>query len=97
MIFTDINQLQPVTRHARSPHALGHMPFAITLMAKLAKKSRSAPDELLEMWREGGTDLQEPWITPLLVREQQTCVDNPEALTLLATLSMLPRAQNMVI
>jgi tetratricopeptide (TPR) repeat protein len=60
-------------------------------MAKLAKKSRSAPDELLEMWREGGTDLQEAMDHSIgLSVSSKLVADNPEALTLLATLSMLP-------
>jgi hypothetical protein len=72
-------------------HALGHMPYAVTLMATLGKKSKSSPEELLTMWRTSGTDLQEGINHCIsLSVNSKLVVDNPEALELLATLSMLP-------
>jgi tetratricopeptide (TPR) repeat protein len=92
MIYTDIDPTA-----AANPalddllQALGHMPFAITLMATLGKKSKSRPDELLSMWHKGGTDLQEGMSHCIgLSVDSKLVTDNPEALTLLAMLSMLP-------
>jgi tetratricopeptide (TPR) repeat protein len=95
-IYTDIDPT--VAAHSALYdllHALGNMPFAITLMATLAKKSKSSPDELLKMWRKGGTDMlskpQEGMNHCISLSVDSKLVsDNPEALTLLATLSMLP-------
>ena len=36
---------------------LGHMPFAVTLMARLAKESRSSAEELLLAWSKDGPDI----------------------------------------
>jgi tetratricopeptide (TPR) repeat protein len=92
IIYTDIDPTA-----AENPalddllRALGHMPFAVTLMATLGKKSKSPPDELLSMWSEGGTDLQEGMNHCIgLSVDSKLVTDNPDALTLLAILSMLP-------
>ena len=37
--------------------ALGHMPFAVTLMANLGKRGKSTANELLETWYTSGTDM----------------------------------------
>ena len=36
---------------------LGHMPFAVTLMARLAKEGGSTAKELLSAWSEYGPDI----------------------------------------
>jgi tetratricopeptide (TPR) repeat protein len=96
LIYTDIDPA--AIDHPALPDllcALDHMPFAITLMATMGKKSKSPPDELLKMWHEGGTDmLSEPeegmnHCISLSV-DNEYVAGNPEASTLLATLSMLP-------
>ena len=37
--------------------ALGHMPFAVTLMAKLGMESQSTAKDLLDAWSESGPDI----------------------------------------
>lgn len=75
--------------------AVGHMPYAVTLMATLGKKSKSSPDELLTIWSTSGTDMQEAMNHCISLSVNSKLVaDNPEAMELLATLSMLPEGAN---
>ena len=78
--------------------ALGHMPFAITLMANLGKRGKSTANELLEMWYTSGTDMLSVMNSPKrsMNRSISLSVDSefvkqdPNALPLLAILSLLP-------
>ena len=78
--------------------ALGHMPFAVTLMANLGKRGKSTAQELLEMWCTSGTDMLSVTDSPEtnMNRSISLSVDNkfvkqnPDALVLLAILSLLP-------
>ena len=78
--------------------ALGHMPFAVTLMAKLGKETHSSAQRLLESWNKSGTNMISSPNTPeenmnrsinLSVESSLVKTDH-HALTLLAALSMLP-------
>ena len=75
---------------------LGHMPFAITLMARLAKEGRSTAKELLYAWSEYGPDILPEHHEQSMNRSISLSVDsylvkqNPKALLLLKTLSCLP-------
>ncbi len=78
--------------------ALGYLPFAVTLMAKLGRKSRSSARALLEEWSRVGTEM----ISHLSAAEDNMnrtislSVDrnfvqqDPDAMLLLSTLSLLP-------
>ena len=78
--------------------ALGHMPFAVTLMANLGKRGKSTANELLEMWYTSGTDVLSVTNSPekSMNRSISFSVDSdfvkrdPNALPLLAVLSLLP-------
>ncbi len=78
--------------------ALGHMPFAVTLMAKLGKKSRSLAKELHGEWSEVGTEMLSHSSSPEnnMNRSISLSVDrdfvqqNTDALLLLSTLCLLP-------
>jgi tetratricopeptide (TPR) repeat protein len=78
--------------------ALGHMPFAVTLMANLGKRGKSTGKELLETWNKSGTDMLSVTNPPekSMNRSISLSVDsdfvkrNPDALLLLAILSLLP-------
>ena len=78
--------------------ALGHMPFAVTLMANLGKRGKSTAKELLEMWYTSGTDMLSVTNSPekSMNRSISLSVDSefvkqdPNALPLLAILSLLP-------
>jgi tetratricopeptide (TPR) repeat protein len=78
--------------------ALGHMPFAVTLMANLGKRGKSTANELLEMWYTSGTDMLSVTNSPekSMNRSISLSVDcefvkqDPNALPLLAILSLLP-------
>ena len=99
-IYTDIDPT--AADHPALPHlldALGHMPYAVTLMATLGTKSMCAPDELLELWQKGGTKMLSNREVGMdhcigLSVNSTLVTDNPEALILLATLSMLPAGTN---
>ncbi len=77
---------------------LGYLPFAVTLMAKLGKKSRSSAKNLSQEWSHVGTGMISPSNSPEdnLNRIISLSVDSgfvqqdPGALALLATLSLLP-------
>jgi tetratricopeptide (TPR) repeat protein len=78
--------------------ALGHMPFAVTLMANLGKRSKSTAKDLLDTWYTSGTDMISVTNSPekSMNRSISLSVDSefmkqdPDALLLLAILSLLP-------
>ena len=75
---------------------LGHMPFAITLMARLAKEGLSTAKELILAWSENGPDILPKHHEQNMNRSISLSVDsslmkqNPQALLLLNILSCLP-------
>ena len=97
-IFHDINpssKNDPNVDHLLA--ALGHMPFAVTLMANLGKRGKSTVNELLEMWYTSGTDMLS--VTNSLEKSMNRSISlsvdsefvkqDPNALPLLAILSLL--------
>ncbi|KAF8346318.1 hypothetical protein F5887DRAFT_1061292 [Amanita rubescens] len=76
--------------------ALGHMPYAITLLAKQSTKSGLPPDVLLEEWQKLGPDslsgeLKKRMNTSIEFSvESRSMYEDPNAQTLLAILSQLP-------
>ena len=76
--------------------ALGHMPYALTLLAKQSDKSGLLPDVLLEEWQKLGPDslageLKNQMNTSIeLSVESRLMTKDPNAQTLLAILSQLP-------
>ena len=76
--------------------ALGRMPFAVTLMAKLGLESQSSATELLDAWTESGPDLLSNDPDQSMNRSIGLSVEsdlvkrNPNAILLLAILSLLP-------
>ena len=98
-IFHDINPSSKNDPNVdRLLAALGHMPFAVTLMANLGKRGKSTANELLEMWYISGTDMLSVRNSPekSMNRSISLSVDSefvkqdPNALPLLAILSLLP-------
>ena len=81
---------------ARLLTALGRMPFAITLMAKLGVESQSSAKVLLDAWSESGPDLLSNDPEQSMNRSIGLSVEsdlvqrNPNAIFLLAILSLLP-------
>jgi len=74
-------------------HVLGHLPYAITLMATLGKRSLSSPERLLERWNEAGTDMlskAQGGMDHSIELSLQFVADSPNAIMLLQVLSMLP-------
>ena len=75
---------------------LGHMPFAVTLMARLAKEGLSTAKELILAWSENGPDILPDHHEQNMNRSISLSVDsnlmkqNPQALLLLSILSCLP-------
>jgi len=75
---------------------LGYMPFAVTLMAKLAKEGKSTAKELLDAWLESGPDILSDMPEQSMNRSISLSVEsdlvkrNPNAIALLALLSLLP-------
>ena len=75
---------------------LGHMPFAVTLMARLAKEGDSTAKELILAWSENGPDILPDHHEQNMNRSISLSVDsnlmkqNPQALLLLNILSCLP-------
>jgi len=98
-IFHDIN---PSSKNDpdvdRLLSVLGHMPFAVTLMANLGKRGKSTANELLETWYTSGTDMLSVTNSPenSMNRSISLSVDSEfvkqdsNALPLLAILSLLP-------
>ena len=78
--------------------ALSHMPFAIKLVAKLGKTSKSSPEALLKDWRKYGPGMlaldesveDSISLSIGLSMNSKTIVKNESARTLLSTLAMLP-------
>ena len=75
--------------------ALGYMPFAVTLMAKLGVEGHSTAKDLLEDWLESGPDIfsdpeQSMNRSIRLSVESDLVKRNPNAIALLAILSLLP-------
>jgi tetratricopeptide (TPR) repeat protein len=75
--------------------ALGYMPFAVTLVAKLGVEGHSTAKDLLEDWLESGPDIfsdpeQSMNHSIRLSVESDLMKRNPNAITLLAILSLLP-------
>jgi len=98
-IFHDINpSLKNDPNVDRLLAALGHMPFAVTIMANLGKRGKSTANELLETWYTSGTDMLSVTNSPekSMNRSISLSVDSefvkqdPDALLLLAILSLLP-------
>ena len=81
---------------ARLLTALGRMPFAVTLMAKLGLESQSSAKDLLDAWSESGPDLLSSDPDRSMNRSIELSVkshlvqQNPNAILLLAILSLLP-------
>jgi len=78
--------------------ALGHMPFAVTLMANLGKEGKSTAMELLKAWSKFGPDilpdqldLEQSMNQSISLSVDSDLVNqNPNALLLLKILSLLP-------
>jgi len=81
---------------ARLLAALGHMPFAVTLMANLGKQGQSKAKELLDAWYKRGPDILDDRHEESMNRSISLSVDsdlvkqNSNALLLLKILSLLP-------
>jgi hypothetical protein len=78
-------------------HVLGHLPYAITLMATLGKRSLSSPERLLERWNEAGTDMlskAQGGMDHSIELSLQFVAHSPNAIMLLQVLSMLPAGLN---
>jgi len=81
---------------ARLLATLGHMPFAVTLMAKLGVEGQSTAKELLEAWFESGPDILSNGSEQSMNRSIRLSVEsnlvkrNPDAAILLTILSLLP-------
>jgi len=76
---------------------LGHLPYAVTLMATLGKRSLSSPERLLERWNETGTDMlskAQGGMDHSIELSLQFVADSPNAIMLLQVLSMLPAGLN---
>ena len=74
-------------------HALGHLPYAITLMATLGKRSLSSPERLLKRWNETGTDMlskAQDGMDHSIELSLQFVANSLNAIMLLQVLSMLP-------
>ena len=75
---------------------LGHMPFAVTLMARLAKEGQSTAKELILAWSKNGPDILPDHHEQNMNRSISLSIDcnlmkqNPQALLLLNILSCLP-------
>ena len=76
--------------------AVGHLPFAIALMANRGAQSQSSAEFLLEEWSQLGTNMVSDEVEGNFNRSISLSVDgnyvrkNSDALALLATLSLLP-------
>jgi hypothetical protein len=75
---------------------LGYMPFAVTLMAKLGMEGMSTAKELLDAWQKSGPDILSDRPEESMNRSINLSVEsdlvkrNPNAITLLSILSLLP-------
>ena len=81
---------------ARLLTALGRMPFAVTLMAKLGVESQSSTKDLLDAWSKSAPDIlsndpEESMDQSIRLSVESDLVKrNPNAILLLAILSLLP-------
>jgi tetratricopeptide (TPR) repeat protein len=81
---------------ARLLATLGHMPFAVTLVAKLGVEGQSTAKELLDAWSESGPDILSNDPEQSMNRSIGLSVEsnlvkrNPDATILLTILSLLP-------
>ena len=81
---------------ARLLAALGHMPFAVTLMATLGVEGQSTAKDLLDAWLKSGPDIFSDDLEQSMNRSIRLSVEsdlvkrNPNAVDLLAILSLLP-------
>jgi hypothetical protein len=81
---------------ARLLATLAHMPFAVTLMAKLGVEGQSTAKELLDAWSESGPDILSNDPEQSMNRSIGLSVEsnlvkrNPDATILLTILSLLP-------
>jgi tetratricopeptide (TPR) repeat protein len=81
---------------ARLLEALGHMPFAVTLIARLGVEGQSTAKDLLGAWLKSGPDIFSNNPEQSMNRSIRLSVEsdlvkrNPNAITLLAILSLLP-------
>ena len=81
---------------------LGHMPFAVTLMANLAKQGQSSAEELLVAWSKFGPDILPNHHEQSMNRSISLSADsylmrqNPQAFLLLKILSFLPAGTTKV-
>jgi len=96
-IYHDINpgsQNDPDV--ARLLATLGHMPFAVTLMAKLGVEGQSTAKDLMDAWLKSGPDIFSDDLEQSMNRSICLSVEsalvkrNPNAITLLTILSLLP-------
>ena len=77
-------------------NALGRMPFAVALMANLAKEGQSTAEELLSAWSESGPDVISDNPEKSMNQSIKLSVDSPlvqhnnNAVLLLSILSLLP-------
>jgi tetratricopeptide (TPR) repeat protein len=75
---------------------LGYLPLAVTLMAAFGGRLQTSPADLLQQWRESGTEIISRGSAANMDRtigfsmSRGICQSDPKALTLLAILSMLP-------
>ncbi|KIJ33942.1 hypothetical protein M422DRAFT_264081 [Sphaerobolus stellatus SS14] len=98
-IYTNINSSTEQCPHLDNLlETLGYMPFAVTLMARLARESQANAEELLEEWKQVGTQLissaknaeKSMNYSISLSVDSQLMKNEPDALPLLAILSLLP-------
>jgi len=81
---------------ARLLAALGHMPFAVTLMATLGVEGQSTAKDLLEAWLKSSSDISSDDLEQSMNRTIRLSVEsdfvkrNPNAIALLAIMSLLP-------
>ena len=94
-IYHEINPDSNIDQDvAKLLSALGHMPFAVTLMANLGAENRSSAKDLLDSW--SGTKIlsndpeQSMDQSIRLSVESDLVKRNPDASLLLAILSLLP-------
>ena len=76
---------------------LGHLPYAVTLMATLGKRSLSSPERLLQRWNETGTGMLSKGQSGMdhsIELSLQFVANSPNAVMLLQVLSMLPAGLN---
>jgi hypothetical protein len=85
---------------ARLLTALGHMPFAVTLIAKLGVEGQSTAKDLLDAWLKSGPhifsdDLEQSMNRSIRLSVESDLVKrNPNAVTLLAILSLATSGNN---